>query len=164
MYVKSATGWKKIRSGRGVCHHSANDWDSLFFRPAVSWAMQSVQRSKMNPSSRTPEGERNSCPVCGHEVHLEPSHPPGDAPCPHCGQLLWFDDRQCAVAKVFTIGQAARICKVSNQTLTRCFDAGQLQGWRAGLTGRRLIPRFALHKFMCANGIATTELDRSSSD
>jgi hypothetical protein len=44
----------------------------------------------MEPSSRTPEGEPNRCPVCGKEVHIEPSRPPGDAPCPHCGCLLWF--------------------------------------------------------------------------
>jgi two-component system alkaline phosphatase synthesis response regulator PhoP len=23
-------------------------------------------------------------------VRIEPSHPPGDAPCPNCGHLLWF--------------------------------------------------------------------------
>jgi len=44
----------------------------------------------MKPSSRTPEGEPNRCPVCGHEVRIEPSYPPGDAPCPCCGHLLWF--------------------------------------------------------------------------
>ncbi len=44
----------------------------------------------MEPSSRTPEGEPNRCPVCGKELQIEPSRPPGDAPCPHCGHLLWF--------------------------------------------------------------------------
>ncbi len=44
----------------------------------------------MQPSSRTPEGEDNTCHVCGHAVRIEPSTPPGDAPCPHCGTLLWF--------------------------------------------------------------------------
>ena len=28
--------------------------------------------------------------MCGAQVWLEPSLPAGDAPCPHCGQLLWF--------------------------------------------------------------------------
>ncbi|HEY2839260.1 MAG TPA: phosphopantetheine-binding protein [Pirellulales bacterium] len=41
-------------------------------------------------SSRTPEGEPNRCPLCGKDVILEPSQPLGDAPCPHCGHLLWF--------------------------------------------------------------------------
>jgi acyl carrier protein len=41
-------------------------------------------------SSRTPEGEPNSCPVCCSEIVIEPSEPSGDAPCPKCGTLLWF--------------------------------------------------------------------------
>ena len=45
----------------------------------------------MQPASRTPEGEPNRCPLCGNALGLEPSRPPGDAPCPFCGSLLWFD-------------------------------------------------------------------------
>ena len=41
-------------------------------------------------SSRTPEGEPFRCPACGAVDRIEPSRPPGDAPCPSCGQLLWF--------------------------------------------------------------------------
>jgi acyl carrier protein len=41
-------------------------------------------------SSRTPEGVPNRCPLCGARVCIEPSQPPGDAPCPRCGHLLWF--------------------------------------------------------------------------
>lgn len=41
-------------------------------------------------SSRTPEGSPNLCPVCGVDIRIEPSTPPGDAPCPACGHLLWF--------------------------------------------------------------------------
>jgi hypothetical protein len=44
----------------------------------------------MKPATRTPEGEPGKCPLCGHTVCLEPSRPPGDAPCPHCGNLIWF--------------------------------------------------------------------------
>jgi tetratricopeptide (TPR) repeat protein len=44
----------------------------------------------MLPSTRTPEGEPNRCQVCGKEFRLEPSRPPGDAPCPNCGSLMWF--------------------------------------------------------------------------
>src|SRR5262245_40048083 len=46
----------------------------------------------MEPSSRTPEGQSNFCPVCRHEIKIEPSRPTGDAPCPHCGHLLWFQE------------------------------------------------------------------------
>jgi predicted RNA-binding Zn-ribbon protein involved in translation (DUF1610 family) len=41
-------------------------------------------------SSRTPEGTPNHCPVCQSEIQIDPSKPTLDAPCPHCGQLLWF--------------------------------------------------------------------------
>jgi hypothetical protein len=44
----------------------------------------------MEIASRTPEGLPNRCPVCGNDVKIEPSTPGGDAPCPHCGTLLWF--------------------------------------------------------------------------
>jgi hypothetical protein len=44
----------------------------------------------VNISSRTPEGEPNRCPVCGNVLAIEPSRPPGDAPCPYCGTFLWF--------------------------------------------------------------------------
>ena len=43
-------------------------------------------------SSRTPEGEPNTCPVCLKELRIDPSTMPiRDAPCPHCGHLLRFD-------------------------------------------------------------------------
>ena len=41
-------------------------------------------------SSRTPEGQPIPCPLCGANVVIEPSILVGDAPCPRCGQLLWF--------------------------------------------------------------------------
>jgi acyl carrier protein len=42
-------------------------------------------------SSRTPQGSSNHCAVCGHHVVIEPTLFTGDAPCPHCGHLLWFE-------------------------------------------------------------------------
>jgi hypothetical protein len=45
----------------------------------------------MEISSRTPEGDPTRCPVCGKPTRIEPSTvPTPDAPCPHCGSLLWF--------------------------------------------------------------------------
>lgn len=44
-------------------------------------------------SSRTPEGEFGRCSICGESVVIDPSHPPGDAPCPSCGSLIWFSPR-----------------------------------------------------------------------
>ena len=43
-------------------------------------------------SSRTPEGIPGECPVCGQTLVIEPSLPTRDAPCPHCGCLVWFDE------------------------------------------------------------------------
>jgi acyl carrier protein len=48
-------------------------------------------------SSRTPEGTPNRCPLCGASVCIEPSSPPGDAPCPACGTLLWFVKRPSGI-------------------------------------------------------------------
>jgi nitrogen PTS system EIIA component len=45
----------------------------------------------MNIASRTPEGLPGRCPVCDRDVVVDPSIPPGDATCPHCGSLLWFE-------------------------------------------------------------------------
>lgn len=42
-------------------------------------------------SSRTPEGSPNQCPICGHDVRIEPSILSNDAPCSSCGHLLWFE-------------------------------------------------------------------------
>lgn len=48
----------------------------------------------MEPASCTPEGEPNTCHVCGASVFLDPSRPPGDATCSRCGVLIWFHDSQ----------------------------------------------------------------------
>lgn len=45
----------------------------------------------MNIASRTPEGLPARCPVCGANVVMEPCAPLGDAPCPACGNLLFFE-------------------------------------------------------------------------
>lgn len=60
---------------------------------------------------------------------------------------------------VYTTGEAARICKVSQQTIIRCFDSGQLKGFRVPGSRFRRIPRETLHKFMKENGIPTDALE-----
>ncbi|MGL5095506.1 MAG: response regulator [Planctomycetia bacterium] len=60
---------------------------------------------------------------------------------------------------VFTTGEAAKICKVSQQTIIRCFDNGQLRGFRVPGSKFRRIPREALFKFMKDNGIPTDALE-----
>jgi len=54
---------------------------------------------------------------------------------------------------LFTTGEAAEICRVSQQTIIRCFDAGRLEGFRVPGSKFRRIPRPNLIKFMKDNGI-----------
>jgi hypothetical protein len=45
-------------------------------------------------SSRTPDGAPGECPVCSASIYTQPSWPAGDAPCPNCGSLVWFDTNE----------------------------------------------------------------------
>ncbi|MDE0936686.1 MAG: response regulator [Pirellulales bacterium] len=60
---------------------------------------------------------------------------------------------------VFTTGEAAKICKVSQQTIIRCFDNGSLKGFRVPGSRFRRIPRELLYSFMKENGIPTDALE-----
>lgn len=55
--------------------------------------------------------------------------------------------------QVFTTGEAAAVCKVSQQTIIRCFDNGRLQGFRVPGSRFRRIPRAELLRFMKENDI-----------
>src|SRR5204863_8322366 len=55
--------------------------------------------------------------------------------------------------------EATKICKYSQQTIIRCFDNGQLKGFRVPGSRFRRIPREALYKFMKDNGIPTDALE-----
>lgn len=54
---------------------------------------------------------------------------------------------------VFTTGEAAKICRLSQQTIIRCFDSGQLEGFRVPGSKFRRIPRQSLIDFMQVNHI-----------
>jgi excisionase family DNA binding protein len=60
---------------------------------------------------------------------------------------------------LLTTGEAAEICKVSQQTIIRCFDAGRLEGFRIPGSKFRRIPRQSLVKFMKQNNIPLDNLD-----
>ena len=64
---------------------------------------------------------------------------------------------------VFTTGEAAEICKVSQQTIIRCFDSGRLRGFRVPGSRFRRIPRDALIQFMKDNGIPPDSLNSGKS-
>lgn len=60
---------------------------------------------------------------------------------------------------VFTTGEVADICKVSQQTVIRCFDNGRLRGFRVPGSRFRRIPRDSLIQFMKENDIPLDQLE-----
>ncbi len=61
--------------------------------------------------------------------------------------------------QVFTTGEVADICKVSQQTVIRCFDSGRLTGFRVPGSRFRRIPRESLIAFMKSNQIPMDALE-----
>jgi len=61
--------------------------------------------------------------------------------------------------QVFTTGEAAEVCKVSQQTIIRCFDSGRLQGFRVPGSRFRRIPKAELIRFMRENDIPLDALE-----
>ncbi len=61
--------------------------------------------------------------------------------------------------ELFTTGEAAEICRVSQQTIIRCFDSGRLEGFRVPGSRFRRIPRDSLIKFMRENSIPLNSLE-----
>lgn len=60
---------------------------------------------------------------------------------------------------LFTTGEAANICNVSQQTVIRCFDSGRLHGFRIPGSRFRRIPRESLIKFMKENSMPMDHLE-----
>ncbi|MFP4053546.1 MAG: response regulator [Phycisphaerae bacterium] len=63
---------------------------------------------------------------------------------------------------VYTTGEAADICKLSQQTIIRCFDSGQLKGFRVPGSKFRRIPHDSLIEFMKGNNIPLDDFEPSS--
>ena len=70
--------------------------------------------------------------------------------------------RDIASKQVFTTGEAAELCNVSQQTIIRCFDSGRLSGFRVPGSKFRRIPRVDLIRFMRENDIPSDLLDTGS--
>ena len=64
--------------------------------------------------------------------------------------------------RIFTTGEAAEICKVSQQTIIRCFDSGRLTGFRVPGSKFRRIPREELIRFMRLNNIPLDIIEGST--
>jgi excisionase family DNA binding protein len=60
--------------------------------------------------------------------------------------------------ELYTTGEAAEICNLSQQTIIRCFDSGRLRGFRIPGSKFRKIPRDSLLKFMKDNSIPMQNL------
>lgn len=60
---------------------------------------------------------------------------------------------------VFTTGEVAAVCRISQQTVIRCFDKGKLRGYRVPGSKFRRVPREALIDFMKSNHIPLENLD-----
>lgn len=63
------------------------------------------------------------------------------------------DEQNWSEKTVFSTGEAALLCNVSQQTIIRCFDSGRLQGFRVPGSKFRRIPREELVRFMRENNI-----------
>lgn len=61
--------------------------------------------------------------------------------------------------QVFTTGDVAAICKISQQTVIRCFDSGRLKGFRVPGSKFRRVPRAELIRFMKGNNIPLENLE-----
>ena len=60
---------------------------------------------------------------------------------------------------LFTTGEAAEVCKISQQTIIRCFDSGRVKGFRIPGSKFRRIPRRSLIEFMRQNNIPLDEFE-----
>ncbi len=78
---------------------------------------------------------------------------------PACAAMARDGQVPMSMKTVFTTGEAAKVCKVSQQTIIRCFDSGQLKGFRVPGSRFRRIPRDQLYAFMRENGIPTDALE-----
>ena len=63
------------------------------------------------------------------------------------------------MSKIYTLGQVAKICKVSRQTLKEFFDLGELRGYIIPGSEEARIPNEELIRFMKDYGIPLGKLE-----
>jgi len=71
------------------------------------------------------------------------------------------NDKSWLQKSIFTTGEVAEICNISQQTVIRCFDSGRLKGFRVPGSRFRRIPRESLIQFMKENDIPLGDLQPS---
>lgn len=64
-----------------------------------------------------------------------------------------------SLKRIFTTGEAAVACGLSQQTIIRCFDSGRIGGFRVPGSKFRRIPRDALIQFMRVNNIPVDSIE-----
>ena len=79
----------------------------------------------------------------------------GSWKCAKCGKGTRMDKMK----NLYTTGEAADVCNVSQQTIIRCFDAGRLEGFRIPGSKFRRIPYESLVKFMRDNKMPLNNLE-----
>lgn len=60
---------------------------------------------------------------------------------------------------VYTTGQVAKICNLSQQTIIRCFDSGKIDGFRVPGSRFRRVPHESLMRFLAENDIPVPEFN-----
>lgn len=55
--------------------------------------------------------------------------------------------------RIYTTGEAAKLCRISIQSIIRCFDKKMLKGYRIPSINYRRIPRRCLIEFIRENGM-----------
>lgn len=73
--------------------------------------------------------------------------------------MLTQTEKNLTDKKVFTTGEAAEVCRCSQQTIIRSFDSGRLTGFRVPGSRFRRIPRADLLQFMRVNHIPTDRIE-----
>lgn len=93
--------------------------------------------------------------ISGYNEETGPDAVDQDARKPNNGGMT---PEELRTKQVFTTGEAADACGVSQQTIIRCFDAGRLSGFRVPGSRFRRIPRSELVRFMKENSIPLDRL------
>jgi len=114
----------------------------------ADWWLVKLGRADRTARSGSGSARRGAVAMNAPREH-EQSNDRGDN-----GQRGRWADKQ-----IFTTGEAAKVCNVSQQTIIRCFDSGRLGGFRVPGSKFRRIPRHELIRFMQANGIPLTSLE-----
>jgi excisionase family DNA binding protein len=110
------------------------------------------------------DGGADGSALRGEALRLPPDAPAGGkrrgrARDHEADEAPMLSAQELAEKRIFTTGEAAQVCKVSQQTIIRCFDAGRLTGFKVPGSKFRRIPREELIRFMRANDIPLSALE-----